>query len=121
MIKFIFLCTLFVANIASAVEIKDARVDASAGTLEVDIAYGGGCEEHKFELKVSNICLESFPVQCSAEVVDVSAKPDMCEAYLFRTVKFVLSDYKLNDSYFEKARFTIYGSDPSKSVTVILP
>lgn len=94
--------------------VNSARYNSATQSIEVDISYGGGCEEHKFELQIGG-CLESMPVQCSATVVDVSKKPDFCEAYLSQTVSFKLSDYGLNDDYFQGASFSIRGAGDSKA------
>jgi hypothetical protein len=90
-------------------EVKGARYNAATDSIDVDVAYGGGCEEHKFKLQMGG-CLESMPVQCTAYVVDVSAKPDFCEAYIHQTVSFKLSDYGLKDDYFYRASIQINGA-----------
>lgn len=109
---------LAMANVASAVSINGAAVDAKAGLLLVDVTYGGGCKEHSFKLDVGP-CAESFPVQCTARVIDLT-QGDFCEALISETVQFSLKDYGLTDSYYSGASLTLVGSD-KKSVSVKLP
>jgi hypothetical protein len=95
-------------------EVQGARYNAATQSIDVDVAYGGGCEEHKFKLQMGG-CLESMPVQCSAKVIDVSAKPDFCEAYIHQTISFKLTDYGLTDDYFEGASVRIEGANNSRA------
>jgi hypothetical protein len=102
---------------AFAVEVKSAKLDASKENILVDVAYGGGCEEHSFSLKVG-ACLESFPAQCRATLVD-SNSTDRCEAYIHETVVISLKESGLTDSYYKRASLTIAGD--SGKATVRLP
>lgn len=98
---------------ALAASVTGARV--SGNTLEVDVRYGGGCKEHKFKLEKSGYCLESSPVQCSANVVDLTTG-DFCEALISETVTFDLNKEGYGDSYFSGARLTLLGDDSSSAV-----
>ncbi len=106
---------------ATATEIRDARVNLENMTLEVDLSFGGGCEEHVFDLQMG-MCLESFPVQCEATLLHStkSGNPDFCEAYLHQTAVFSLEEKGLLDSYYSRASLTILGSGDSKA-SVRLP
>lgn len=104
---------------ASNVTVVAARV-VKGKTLEVDVRFGGGCKEHnKFELKVG-ACLESFPVQCSVEINDLT-KGDFCEAYLGKTVKFDLEDEGLTESYYNGASLSFGKGEDGKIISVRLP
>lgn len=71
-----------------------APVFVDGDTLWVDVAYGGGCEEHTF-----TICwpdqsfMESDPVQVNLEIFH-GGPADMCEAYLYETLEFDLTPLK---------------------------
>ncbi len=58
--------------------------------LEVDVAYGGGCEEHIFDLFWDGSFLESFPVQAQLQLTH-GGEPDFCEAFIMETLRFDLS------------------------------
>lgn len=119
---FLVLALSLISSSAFAVgkpNVNGARYNAAKQSIDVDVSYGGGCEEHAFKLEIG-MCLESFPVQCSAEVLDVSAKPDFCEAFLHQTVSFKLADYGLNDNYFSGALITI-GGEGKEGASVRLP
>lgn len=106
------------ATYSQAAVIEGGRANEVDGTLELDVAYGGGCEEHRFDLQV-DMCLESHPVKCDAKLIHDS-NGDACEAYISRTVEFSLSELGLNDAYFSRGSLTINGDGGTK-VTVILP
>lgn len=111
-----------VSSNALAIEVKSARLDAAKENILIDIAYGGGCEKHIFKLEVGT-CLESYPVRCSAQLVDLG-KPDACEAYIQETVTINLKEAGLADDYYERGSLTIFGSfggSNSSSANVTLP
>jgi hypothetical protein len=100
--------------------VNGARYNAANQSIDVDVTYGGGCEEHKFKLDIG-MCLESFPVQCEAIVFDVSEKPDFCEALVSKTVSFKLADYGLNDGYYTGASISIGAEGLEERFTIRLP
>lgn len=110
---------------ATAAEVKSAKLDSSKKNILVDVVYGGGCKEHVFSLELG-ACLESYPVQCTAKLVEKTiGGPDFCEALISETVVISRKKYGLDGSYFEKAKITITGDrgftgEPS-SATVRLP
>jgi hypothetical protein len=67
--------------------ILDARVDA--GTLEVDVTYGGGCAYHDLDAVVYTGWMESNPVQVGVAVTH-DDHGDMCDALVQRTLRFDL-------------------------------
>lgn len=103
-------------------EVVAAAVDASKQTLTVTVRHGGGCGEHNYSLKMG-LCLETYPVQCSAELFDDTE--DYCEAYLTNEVVFTFRELGLNNSYFNGASLTITGAQlrngQESSATVKLP
>lgn len=110
----LFAAISLTALASNAVQVQGARLDADAKSILIDVAYGGGCKEHKFELQVSS-CLESMPVQCTAKIVDLTTD-DYCEAYLSETVKISLESAGLNDEYYSGASLSISGSSGSANV-----
>ena len=63
-------------------------------TLYVAVGFGGGCEEHLFEICwPDKAFMESEPVQVGLEIWH-GGTPDMCEAYLSETLEFDLSPLK---------------------------
>lgn len=114
----VFLASLVMAGNAFAAEVKSAKYNAAKKGIEIGVKYGGGCKEHKFELQVGT-CLESFPVQCSAELVDLT-NDDFCEALVSRTIFISLDNAGLNESYYSSATINIKGDNQSR-VAVRLP
>lgn len=112
------LCFALCTATAFAAEVRNASVDADAGTLSIDVVYGGGCKEHKFSLKLEG-CMESMPVQCSAKLVD-SVYDDFCEALIHKTVVISLKKVGLVGDYYAQGSLRIKG-DAETSATVRLP
>lgn len=70
-------------------------------TLWVEVAYGGGCEEHEFAICWPDLAfMESDPVQVDLEIWH-GGTPDMCEAYIYETLSFDLTPLKTawHDAY----------------------
>lgn len=111
--------TLLMATAAFAGEIQAARIDASQKNIEVDVRYGGGCHEHQFELQMEE-CFESMPVKCSAKLVDVTVKPDLCTAIMSKTVVLNLASLGMDTSYYASGSLTISGVGNS-TATVKMP
>lgn len=108
--KLITLVLLSLSLSANAAEVISAKLDASKKNILVDVRYGGGCKKHEFSLKVGPACLESFPVQCSADLVEtIEGGFDACESIRFETAVISLKKAGLTDSYFDRASLTIYG------------
>lgn len=59
-------------------------------TLEVDVGYGGGCEEHVITACWDGTFMESDPVQARI-ILEHDANGDMCEAYISETLTFDLT------------------------------
>lgn len=114
---FLIALLAFVSTPAFAATIKSAKLDAAKENIVLEVAYGGGCEQAQFKLHVGG-CLESFPVQCTANLVN-EGKPDMCEAYIHDTVVISLKDAGLTDGYYERAKLTILGSGKSSAVLTL--
>lgn len=60
-------------------------------TLSVVVGFGGGCEEHIFEICWPDLSfMESDPVQVNLEIWH-GGTPDMCEAYFSEVLEFDLT------------------------------
>lgn len=118
--KLITLMLLSLSLSANAAEVLSAKLDASKKNILVDVRYGGGCKKHEFSLKLG-ACLESYPVQCSADLIEtIEGGFDACESIRMETAVISLKKAGLTDTYFERARLTILGDNES-SATIKLP
>jgi hypothetical protein len=120
----LILIAMSVFSFASqAALVESARLDAGRTHLLVEVVYGGGCKPHRFDLQMES-CLETYPVQCTVELVD-KTKGDYCEAIIRKTVIFSLKRLGLTDPYFNGALLKILGDETSpgkrSSATVSLP
>jgi len=68
-------------------------VEQVGDDLEVDVSFGGGCEEHRFSICwPDQAFLESDPVQVDAVMWhDVDDRRGRCDAIVYRTVSFPLA------------------------------
>ncbi|MDZ4662544.1 MAG: hypothetical protein SGJ18_13110 [Pseudomonadota bacterium] len=108
---------LLLSTVSLAAEVKSASVIGK--NIQVEVVYGGGCGEHTFDLKLNPACLESFPVQCSAQLYHDS-NGDVCEGLVHKSLIFSMKKMGLVDSYFSRASLTITGDNNSRA-TVTLP
>ncbi len=113
---FIF-CLSLIASISQAAEIQSGRFNSVTNKVELTVNYGGGCSEHTFELQLAGGCAESYPVQCSLNLVHTTDKPDFCEAMIIKDLQLDLPGSMLTDKYFEGAYIRILNSN----VTFQLP
>jgi hypothetical protein len=70
------------------VGVEEARYDAKKKSVELDLVYGGGCEEHKFKLKFSKQCARSMPGRATATLVHAKGAGDKCRGMMRETVRF---------------------------------
>jgi hypothetical protein len=117
--KFITLIALAALSTATfSAEIKATRVNSETKSIEIDVAYGGGCEKHDFKLEIG-ACLESYPVQCFAELKHDS-NGDFCEAYIQETLSFSIKELGLDDEYYELGSIDIIGDNNTRK-SISLP
>jgi len=99
---------LVCVSAANAVEVISARHDVDTNSIVAELRFGGGLsDDHKFRLKLDGACAESFPVQCSAEIIHSTT--DRGEALRRRTVSLSLADAKIQGDYFQDAKITVRG------------
>jgi hypothetical protein len=65
------------------------QIKLEGDLLQINITYGGGCENHTFSLIGSDEYAESYPVQTSV-LLSHDANEDPCEALLHKTLNFNL-------------------------------
>ncbi|MCB0282726.1 MAG: hypothetical protein KDF60_09125 [Calditrichaeota bacterium] len=81
------------------------NVSISKDILSIDVQFGGGCEDHLFDMFTASAFLESNPVQADLKLVH-NGLDDPCDALISKTVKFDLTPLK-------KAYITSYGNSGS--------
>lgn len=113
----IFTFTVFTSFTSFAAAVKKASIDERGENIILDVQYAGGCGSHEFSLQI-NRCLESFPVQCEALLIEDTK--DSCKALISTTVAINLKTEGLDGAYYEQAYLTIKG-DKNTSVQVQLP
>ncbi len=117
--KFLILAITLVSASAQAAKVVSGKFNEQKQAIELEVAYGGGCKEHKFSLDVGS-CLESYPVQCvEVKLVDHTVG-DNCEAYIHRVIELPLNEQGLDDPYYNGAALKIHG-DANSEVFVRLP
>lgn len=100
---------------AFSASIERVQFDTSSRDITIDVVYGGGCKEHKFDVKPVSGCLESRPAICKLELVEtVVDGPDLCEAVVARTLVFNADDLGIVGAYYDEALITVVSSDGSK-------
>lgn len=62
--------------------------------LRVEVGYGGGCEDHAFQICWDGSFMESEPVQARIDLLH-DAKGDGCEAYVTDELSFDLNPLRL--------------------------
>jgi hypothetical protein len=119
MLALIFALSSPAAFAATQPLVSAAHYNSSTQSIEVTIAYSGGCEAHRFKLEMQT-CLRSFPLHCLAKIVDVNSKPDLCEAFVKQTVSFDPVEYGLAGPQYGGASLSISGANTTQA-TVQLP
>lgn len=115
--KYFALFFLFIIFGAEAANILSARLDADQKNIVMDVEYSGGCRKHVFKLKLDDACLETYPVQCSAQLVEeIDGGVDDCQRIIQEQAVVSLKKHKLHDEYFKGARLTIFGDNSSVSL-----
>ncbi len=101
-------------NLYGAV-VLDGFYDQENDELTLDIVYSGGCVEHDFYVLPDTACMESFPMQQNARLID-EGEEDPCDGIIYTTGSFSLAD---NEDFCRPAYLTIYG-DNNSSVTLFV-
>ncbi len=75
--------------VAANADIESMTYDKSSHTINLKLNYGG-CAATKHVLKLNEICLESYPMQCSATLSRPKAFNDSCKMAIKESVSLVL-------------------------------
>ena len=73
-------------------------VELTGDILEISVSYGGGCEEHDFDLIFDGLFLESYPV-IAPTLLSHDSHDDPCEAWITEILFFDLTPLK--EYYFQ--------------------
>ncbi len=87
-----------ITTFSDPTEIIEAKIEGNYLLLKV--GYGGGCEEHTFELIGSSEIAKSMPPIRSIKLIH-KANNDMCKAFIYKDLKInisELSDRKIDGS-----------------------
>lgn len=104
--------------LASSVLIQSGKYNAQAKAIELNVVYGGGCQQHKFHLDI-NMCQETYPLHCpNIQLVDETTT-DYCRAIVHKTIQIGLREARLDEPYFSNASLIIHSG--SSSVKITLP
>lgn len=115
--KYFALFFLFIVFGAEAAQILSAQLDSDQRNLLVDVVYSGGCKRHLFKLRMHDECLETYPVQCSADLIEeIEGGEDSCQSIIRHQAVFGLKRHKLHDEYFRGAKLTIFSNNSSVSL-----
>ena len=68
-------------------------VSFDGDTIQIEVAFGGGCGDHRLHLLAETTWMESWPVQVHARVAH-DANDDPCDAVLQGTLRFDLTPLK---------------------------
>lgn len=123
MLRFSFIfCALFSLSSLASVDILSASFDGTSNNITMEVVYGGGCMEHSFELEFSPICLQSMPLQCSAQLKHTQGEKDPCKARIFKSLTFSAAKFTSRPAYldlsadFSKKRIFVANNDESQNV-----
>jgi UDP-glucose 6-dehydrogenase len=87
-----------ITTFSDPIDIIEAKIEGNYLLLKV--GYGGGCEEHTFELIGSTEIAKSMPPIRSIKLIH-KANNDRCKAYMYENIKInisELSDRKIDGS-----------------------
>ncbi|MBH1989476.1 MAG: hypothetical protein I8H75_06400 [Myxococcaceae bacterium] len=93
--KALWFISLLFSYSMRALEVVEVYYNPAHDQLEIDVAYEGGCVEHRFELRLEN-CAKSYTENlgsvnvCDGRLVDASAVLDTCHRMVHRKLKVLL-------------------------------
>ncbi len=91
------------------------NINFSGDSIDITLAYSGGCEQHSFTVLWNGALIGTNPPEFDL-IIKHNSNGDACEAYITETISFALSD--LGESVIlPDASFSVMnGSDPADSV-----
>lgn len=86
---------------SDAIKVEDVKINGDK--LEIKVSYGGGCENHSFELIGSPNISKSLPPIRSIQLIH-RANKDVCKALIIKELTFDISAF----AYKKESGSTIY-------------
>jgi len=90
-----------ISDSSDAIKFEDVKLNGN--TLEIKVSYGGGCENHTFELIGSPNISKSLPPIRSIQLIHRAHK-DACKALIIKEMAFDISAF----AYKKESGSTIY-------------
>jgi len=90
-----------ISDSSDAIKFEDVKLNGN--TLEIKVSYGGGCENHTFELIGSPNISKSLPPIRSIQLIH-RANKDACKALIIKDLIFDVSSF----TYKKETGTTIY-------------
>jgi hypothetical protein len=90
-----------ISDSSDAIKFEDVKLNGN--TLEIKVSYGGGCENHTFELIGSPNISKSLPPIRSIQLIH-RANKDACKALIIKDLMFDVSSF----TYKKESGSTIY-------------
>ena len=84
-------------------------------SVEVSVAYPGGCEQHSFEFIWNGAITKTNPPGIDL-IIKHNANGDACEAYITETLTFALTDLDESVVFPDVSFSVLNGGDPADSV-----
>lgn len=88
------------------ISISDVRIEGNK--MLIDVSYGGGCEEHQFQVIGSPIISKSLPPIRSIQLVH-SANGDKCKMNIIKTLEINISEFAYKKENGSKIYLTLSG------------
>ncbi|MEN9999508.1 MAG: hypothetical protein RI922_2498 [Bacteroidota bacterium] len=88
------------------ISISDVRIDGNK--MLIDVSYGGGCEEHQFQVIGSPLISKSLPPIRSIQLVH-AANGDKCKMNVIKTLEVELKELAFKQEAGSKIYLTLGG------------
>jgi hypothetical protein len=101
------------SSVSDPFELKN--ISYTGDSVEVTVAYSGGCEQHSFEIIWNEGVTSTNPPEIDL-IIKHNANSDACEAYITETLSFALTDLGESVIYPDISLNVLNGGDPADSV-----
>ncbi|MFK7826618.1 MAG: hypothetical protein AB8G05_20930 [Oligoflexales bacterium] len=95
-------------------QISSASYERESDELVLNLSYSGCDSNHEFSLEMGDICLESYPAQCSANLLFLSEPDQQCEIAITKELRLKIENHPY-DKYYLKINGTSVLIDRSES------
>lgn len=86
-----------VKEIPDSDPISISNVQVNGNTLQLNVSYSGGCEEHQFDLYGNFAVMKSMPPKRAIKLVH-NANGDNCRELIEKTLKFDISEFAITQT-----------------------